>query len=161
RERHAGDGNLGCGTTLAREAGPDPSTAGRAVALHRRHADHDPRCPQSDGRGLSGRMPARRLAAGQKKPCPLISQHTSGIVSGADRRFIAGALAAFLLTAGRIARRSYPLQSRLPGRDDGGSISQPDHMERPPIGLTVRAARLQWLRSSRVLSYTAEAFHKE
>jgi hypothetical protein len=48
-----------------------------------------------------------------------------------------GALAAFLLTAGRVERRSYPLQSRLPGREDGGIISQPDHIERPPIGLTV------------------------
>src|SRR5215510_5866420 len=71
---------------------------------------------------------------------PLISQHTSGIVSGADRRFIAGALTAFLLTAGRVARRSYPLQSRRPGREDGGIISQPDHMERSPIGLTVRSS---------------------
>ena len=71
---------------------------------------------------------------------PLISQHTSGIVSGADRRCIAGALAAFLLTAGRVERRSYPLQSRLPGRDDGGIISQPDHIERPPLGLTVSSS---------------------
>ena len=68
---------------------------------------------------------------------PWISQHTSGIVSGADRRLIDGALAAFLLTAGRVERRSYPLQSWLPGRDDGGIIAQPDHMERPPMGLSV------------------------
>ena len=71
---------------------------------------------------------------------PLISQHTSGIVSGADSRCIEGALAAFLLTACRVERRSYPLQSRLPGRDDGGIISQPDHIERSPIGLTVRSS---------------------
>jgi hypothetical protein len=71
---------------------------------------------------------------------PLISQQTSGIVGGADRRCIAGALAAFLLTAGRVARRSYPLQSRRPGRDDGGIISPPDHIERPPIGLTVSSS---------------------
>ena len=38
----------------------------------------------------------------------LISQHTSGIVSGADSRCIEGALAAFLLTACRVERRSYP-----------------------------------------------------
>jgi hypothetical protein len=56
----------------------------------------------------------------------LISQQTSGIGRGADRRLIEGALAAFLLTAGRVERRRYPLQSRLPGRDDGGLISQPD-----------------------------------
>ena len=71
---------------------------------------------------------------------PWISQQTSGIGSGADRRLIDGALAAFLLTAGRVARRRYPLQSRLPGRDDGGIISPPDHIERPPMGLTVRSS---------------------
>ena len=71
---------------------------------------------------------------------PLISQHTSGIVRGADRRIIAGALAAFLLPAGRVARRSDPLQSRRPGREDGGIISPPDHIERPPMGLTVRSS---------------------
>jgi hypothetical protein len=60
---------------------------------------------------------------------PWISQHTSGIVRGADSRFIDGALAAFLLTAGRVARRSYPLQSWRPGRDDGGIISHPDPIE--------------------------------
>src|SRR4051794_34306267 len=71
---------------------------------------------------------------------PLLSQHTSEIVSGADRRCIEGALAAFLRTAGRVARRSYPLQRRLPGRDEGGIISQPDQIERSPIGLTVSSS---------------------
>jgi hypothetical protein len=71
---------------------------------------------------------------------PWISQHTSGIVRGADSRFIDGALAAFLLTACRVERRSYPLQSWLPGRDDGGIISQPDPIERPPMGLTVSSS---------------------
>lgn len=71
---------------------------------------------------------------------PSISQQTSGIVSGADSRCIEGALAAFLLTACRVERRSYPLQSRRPGRDDGGIISQPDHIERPPSGLTVSSS---------------------
>ena len=68
---------------------------------------------------------------------PLISQQTSGIVRGADRRCIEGALAAFLLPAYRVARRSDPLQSRRPGREDGSLIAQPDHIERPPMGLTV------------------------
>jgi hypothetical protein len=58
----------------------------------------------------------------------------------ADRRCIEGALAVFLLTACHVERRGYPLQSRLPGRDDGGIISQPDHIERPPIGLTVSSS---------------------
>jgi hypothetical protein len=71
---------------------------------------------------------------------PLLSQQTSGIVSGADRRCIAGARAAFLLQACQVARRSDPLQSRRPGREDGGIISQPDHIERPPIGLTVSSS---------------------
>ena len=71
---------------------------------------------------------------------PLISQPTSEIVRGADSQFIEGALAALLLTAGRGERRSSPLQSRLPGRDDGGIISQPDHIERSPIGLTVSSS---------------------
>ena len=71
---------------------------------------------------------------------PLLSQQTSGIVSGADRRCIAGALAAFLLTAGRVARRRDPLHSRRPGRDDGSLISPPDHIARPPLGLTVSSS---------------------
>jgi hypothetical protein len=45
---------------------------------------------------------------------PLISQHTSGIVRGADGRFIDGALAAFLLTACRVERRSDPLPTGYP-----------------------------------------------
>ena len=48
---------------------------------------------------------------------PWISQQTSGIVSGANSKCIAGALATFLLTAGRVARRSSPRQSRRPGRE--------------------------------------------
>jgi hypothetical protein len=71
---------------------------------------------------------------------PWISQQTSGIVSGANSKCIAGALATFLLTAGRVARRSSPRQSRRPGREDGGILPQPDHMERPPLGLTVRSS---------------------
>ena len=71
---------------------------------------------------------------------PWISQHTSGIGRGADRRLLEGALAAFLLTACRVVRSSDPLQSRRPGRDDGGLISQPDPIERPPLGLTVRSS---------------------
>jgi hypothetical protein len=62
------------------------------------------------------------------------------IVSGADRRCIAGARAALLLTACRVVRRSSPLHSRRPGRDDGGIISPPDHIARPPLGLTVRSS---------------------
>jgi hypothetical protein len=71
---------------------------------------------------------------------PWISQQTSGIVSGANSKCIAGALAPFLLTAGRVARRSSPRQSRRPGREDGGILPQPDHIERPPLGLTVRSS---------------------
>src|SRR5262249_56599467 len=58
----AGDGSVGCGTTPAAAAELDPGTTGGAGALHRRHADHNPRRPQKDRRGLSGR--AHALAPG-------------------------------------------------------------------------------------------------
>jgi hypothetical protein len=79
------------------------------------------------------------MASPPRETCrnPWIAPQTSGIVRGADRKCIAGTLAAFLLTAGRGARSSDPLQSRLPGREDGGILLQPDHIARPPLGLTV------------------------
>src|SRR5262247_205013 len=55
-------------------------------------------------------LPAMASPPRDTRRNPLISQQTSGIVSGADSRFIEGALAAFLLTACRVERRSYPLQ---------------------------------------------------
>jgi hypothetical protein len=94
-------------------------------------AAHPPRLFLPPGHGLAPRDTRRNS---------LIAQYTSGIVRGADRRCIAGALAAFRLAACRIARRRDPLHSRRPGRDDGGILSPSDHMERSPIGLTVSSS---------------------
>jgi hypothetical protein len=42
--------------------------------------------------------------------------------------------------SGSGSKESDPLHSRLPGREDGGIISQPDHIERSPMGLTVSSS---------------------
>ena len=69
-DRHAGDGSVGCGKTPTSDAECHPGPTGRAGALHRSDADQDPRRHQSDGRGLSGSVHARRMSYGQKKTCP-------------------------------------------------------------------------------------------
>jgi hypothetical protein len=140
RERHCRGPRLpprrGTAQALERAQGQPGGAPGRKQQPHRLTIPRD---------ALPTRLASVCLLAMASPPRdtrrnPLISQHTGEIVSGADSKCIEGALAAFLLTAGRVARRSYPLQSRLPGRDDGGIISQPDHMERSPIGLTVRSS---------------------
>ena len=49
RCRHAGDRNMGCGTTPASAAEFHPGTTGRAVSPHRSGSGHDSRRHQSDG----------------------------------------------------------------------------------------------------------------